>query len=342
MSNDDGNSRDSAHRYADLAARVLVPARRIARDVPAPEERERAIAALAGALATRPARVTRRRIVAGLGAAAVAVVALGLVQLGREGRVTARLNGGPMLAVGAVVRANPEQSVSLALSTGTRLRLLDAGRVTLAELGPRQRFVLDAGRLWAKVAPLARDHRFVITTPDAEIVVRGTAFEVAVLPEHPPCGGVTQVKVTEGLVTVRRGNQLWQVAAGRSWPEACAPASPPSSAKAVPSAAGMGDSAAKADLVEKADALAKAGSPPPRTRPLVPRPIASASSSSLLEQNDLFAAAMGARRRGDAAAARRTLDDLLARFPFGALADSARDELTALQRPSARAADQRP
>jgi hypothetical protein len=67
------------------------------------------------------------------------------------------------------------------------------------------------------------------------------------------------------------------------------------------------------------------GKAPARARDHVP-PALDAALSTLSQQNDLFAAAMDARRRGELDDARRRLDELLARFPFGALAEAARGE----------------
>jgi hypothetical protein len=72
MSDDDARLQDPAPRYAHLAAGILRPTRRREPDAPPPETREAAIAALASALGTRPGRVVRRRVVVGLGVAAVA------------------------------------------------------------------------------------------------------------------------------------------------------------------------------------------------------------------------------------------------------------------------------
>jgi TolA-binding protein len=55
----------------------------------------------------------------------------------------------------------------------------------------------------------------------------------------------------------------------------------------------------------------------------VPRP---ADPSTLAEQNDLFAAALSARRRGDLGEAVHWLDRLIARYPDGQLIESARAE----------------
>jgi hypothetical protein len=310
-------------RYARLAARLVVPARRLATGAADPGSREGAVAAVADALRARGRRRMRRRwMLAGAAVATVALLALGLAQLVRETAVTARLTGGPPLPAGSLVRADADRPVEVSLSTGTRLRLSGSGRLTLAELGPRQRLVLEAGRLWAKVAPLAPHHRFVIATPDAEIEVRGTSFEVAVLPERAGCQGMTDVHVAEGSVTVRRRDRMWLLAEGRRWVGDCpAEAEPP---KPQPSEAA-------APAVRPSFAV-PARQPSVTTRAQASR---APAPSTLREQNDLFAAAVKARQRGDLAAARRLLDDLLARFPFGALAESARSEVADLhERPA--------
>lgn len=55
-------------------------------------------------------------------------------------------------------------------------------------------------------------------------------------------------------------------------------------------------------------------------------------SSSLAEQNDLFARALSQERQGDTARALATLGDLAARFPRGPLAASARAEMERIRR----------
>ena len=132
------------------------------------------------------------------------------------------------------------------------------------------------------------------------------------------------MKVSEGLVTVRQGHHLWQVAAGEIWPAPCPPA----------------PQASSDEFAMNADAHATTGTPQHQTRSLASRDLAaiSGTASDLRQQNDLFAGAMAARRRGDVVAAQRGLDELVARFPLGALADTAREELAALKRPWNKAA----
>jgi hypothetical protein len=302
--------------YARRAAWVLEPPS----IEPGPGElgrRKQAVEALAAALQVRSRqRLRRRRLLAVGGAAALVLVAAGLLTtLSRTPVPAVQVEGGEALKAGSVVRATGGRSVGLALATGTRVRLADGGRLDLAELGARQRFVLRSGRFWANVAPLTAGGRFLVITPDAEVEVRGTVFEVVVVPPRPECdGAATEVRVVEGLVTVRRNGQQWQIPAGQVWPGDCRP---PASAPVPPVAAAP---ARPAELARPA-------------KPAVPRPLRPvAVGSTLAEQNQLFAAAMDARRRGDVAEARRRLDDLLVRFPFGALADSARRELARLPR----------
>src|SRR5205814_3434780 len=114
----------------------------------------------------------------------------------------------------------------VSLSTGTRLGLHRAGELELLALGPIQRFALRTGRLRASVARLAAGQRFLIATDDAEVEVKGTSFEVTVLP-RAACGARTRVRVFEGMVTVRSDQYELHVPAGVSWPPDCERPAPP-------------------------------------------------------------------------------------------------------------------
>jgi TolA-binding protein len=137
--------------------------------------------------------------------------------------------------------------------------------------------------------------------------VKGTRFEVAVVPSPSTCAPFvrTQVTVQEGVVAVRFGGGEVRLAAGSVWP-ACPPP-----ASAVPSPR------------HHVHAPRAAGAPLPDTGAPAPTP---ADPSTLAEQNDLFAAALSARQRGDHAEAIHRLDRLIARYPNGQLTDSARAE----------------
>jgi len=211
---------------------------------------------------------------------------------------------GDRIAAGDRVSVSGPGDVVLGLDTGTRLRVAAAARVRVIALGAAQRFDLETGALEAEVAKLRIGDRFLIATPDAEVEVRGTRFEVAVGSRPSPCAPNvrTQVTVHEGVVVVRSGAGEVRVAAGSAWPGCPEPASPARGAHPRPAR-------------------------PPATPPVASAaPLPATDPSTLAEQNDLFAAALAARRRGDTVEAIQWLDRLIARYPGGPLTDSARAE----------------
>ncbi len=213
---------------------------------------------------------------------------------------------GDRIAAGTSVRVAGAGHLLLALDTGTRLRVGASSVTRVTELGATQRFDLDSGTLEAEVAKLPIGGRFVIATADTEVEVRGTRFEVAVVPEPSLCAPFarTQVVVHEGVVAVRFGGGEVRLPAGSVWPTCPAAAgTPPPTRRARPAPA----------LAVAVPAAAVAA--PPRS-----------DSSTLAAQNDLFAAALAARRRGENAQAMRWLEQLIAHYPDGPLIESARAE----------------
>jgi len=332
--------REQSPRFARLAARVL--ARRAADDAAAAptelRDRTAAVTAIERALRARG----RRRIAPWLGwgvaAAAAALLWIGwrgthapsvapdvktaTVEVPHGSRLAITSVGagaasietdagvrvaatGDRIAAGARVSVSGPGDVLLGLDTGTRLRVAAAARMRVIALGAAQRFDLEAGTLEAEVAKLRIGDRFVVATPDAEVEVKGTRFEVVVRQEPAPCAPFvrTQVIVHEGVVAVRAGAADVRVPAGSVWPACPTPApSPVRAAHTRPSRA-------------PATPAAVSAAPLPATDP-----------STLAEQNDLFAAALAARRRGDTVEAIQWLDRLIARYPGGPLTDSARAE----------------
>jgi hypothetical protein len=327
-------------RHAELAAQVL--ARGAADDevgAATPLDRAASVAAIERALRARG----RRRLAPWLGWGVAAAAAAVLVPLGwRSLRSTepaavpgaaqsessaapkltvAAVDGagasietaggarpatrGARIAAGASVRVPGSGNLVLALDTGTRLRVGGSSRVRLTSLGASQRFDVDSGTLEADVAKVPLGGRFVIATGDAEVEVHGTRFEVAVVPAPSACAPFvrTQVMVQEGVVAVRFAGGEIRLAAGSVWP-ACPPAPAVHSAR---------------NHVHAPHATVA----PPAPATSVPRP---ADPSTLAEQNDLFAAALSARRRGDLGEAVHWLDRLIARYPDGQLIESARAE----------------
>jgi ferric-dicitrate binding protein FerR (iron transport regulator) len=220
-------------------------------------------------------------------------------RLGTETAAAVQERIGP----GALVRAPRDGHVVLALDTGTRLRVAAAGRARVVELGTMQRFDLESGSLEAAVAKLQPGHRFVVATPDAEVEVKGTRFELVVDGEVSRCEPTVRTRLTvqEGVVAVRHDGREVRVAAGAIWPNCSPPRAP--AARAAPAAV-------------------RARGAPRLTA--AERERAGADPSTLPEQNDLFAAAFAAHRRGNDDEAIRWLDRLVTRYPAGQLAESAR------------------
>jgi ferric-dicitrate binding protein FerR (iron transport regulator) len=314
-----------------------------------PAGRDAAIARIADALRARARTQRRRRAVVGLSLAAAIVVLLGggvlITQrshreagvatapenLGRlvdpTGAVTAlrdghteAVTGGARLPEGTELRTTGTTEASLDFDTGTHVTLGGASRVRLVEQSARKRFALEMGSFSAKVAKLRSDERFVVTTPDAEVEVRGTAFRVALVQGDPSCEGgtPTRLDVSEGVVVVTHAGSQIRVAAGEHWP-LCAVTAPAlrATGTAEPTALSpSGPATSTAKTVAKSVAVA-------------PRPteaVASTPSSRLAEQNDLFDEAMRSKRAGNGAVALVKLDRLLADYPGGPLAESAAAE----------------
>jgi hypothetical protein len=215
-----------------------------------------------------------------------------------------------------------------ALSTGAdgraELRLTD---LVLAEIGgsselsmvtptaSAHRVRLDRGRLHARVndRPSAAP-KLVVETPNVDVVVTGTVFQVDVTPGKAPMDFVTTVTVSKGRVVVRHGaRELAAVTAGQSW----------SSAAAV--------TAARAAEPEVPKAPAKTASRPGRTG--APANVRTVRPGTLAEENSLFQSAVDARNDGDDRGEAEHLAALLSRYPGSQLAGEARlERMRALQR----------
>lgn len=79
------------------------------------------------------------------------------------------------------------------------------------------------GTIWLEVETLGAEERFVVSTEDAEVEVRGTRFEVAARE-----GKLLRVSVQEGAVEVRHGGGSWLLHPGELWePEPAVVAEPP-------------------------------------------------------------------------------------------------------------------
>jgi hypothetical protein len=235
---------------------------------------------------------------------------------------------GMALPQGFRLVAPPAGEVRIAAPRGTTLTLEGGGEVAVKDATSIQRYELKEGAIRARVAKLITGERFIISTADAEIEVHGTAFRVAVVPVDPACGGgtITRVSVTEGVVSVRRDGTEVRVTPGHVWPEKCseAQAVAPAEPAAGPSArvrvrGGLARSNA-VHVTAPAVAEAPAEAPAPVETPAEAPPL---SKSELAAQNDMFASAVRAKRRGQGSQAVRILERFSREYPNSPLAESA-------------------
>jgi ferric-dicitrate binding protein FerR (iron transport regulator) len=308
------------------------PSDHVRRD--ADERRRRLVPHLRAHASREHGRVRRGRLVrrAALllgtmgGAAAVAVVfftgdlrpaAVGAPQIAvldgtlwlDEGEARRALRAGEASGVAAtdVLEAPAERETRVQLADTATLTLDAASRAgtivaaataAAADRGPAFEAVrLVRGRAHLKVRKLHGGQRFHVLTPDADVQVRGTEFDV----ELQPTG--TCVRVQEGLVAVySNGEHL--VGPGQTW-GACPPAVPPSTAPE-----------------------ARRPEPVLRRAPGASRP----TPSDLRAQNAIFKAALEADRAGRPVEAARLYRQLLARSPDGPLSAQARANLAIVSR----------
>ena len=221
------------------------------------------------------------------------------------------MTDGSILQPGSRIVAPPKRRAVLSFSSGTHLTVEGGGDITVIEAGDVQRFLLSSGSIDAHVAKLHAGQRWLVTTPDAEVEVRGTAFEVSIVPPDPSCGGGTRTRVSvrEGVVSVRAGDGEVRVHPGEAWPAGCRRAAALAAATTL-----------DAPIAAVSPTLA---TPSPAATSAAP---AVTSHSTLAEQNDAFARIVSLRQRGDMAGSAAEADRFIARFPASPLAESARVE----------------
>jgi hypothetical protein len=189
-------------------------------------------------------------------------------------------------------RVQLSDTATLTLDPASRAGTIVAQATPTADWAPAFEAVrLVRGRAHLKVRKLHGGQRFHVLTPDADVQVRGTEFDVELRPNG------TCVRVQEGLVAVYAGGEHL-VAPGQTWgcaePEAAAPAPAPRAEAHV------------------------------RHAPAAARP----TPSDLRAQNALFQAALEAQRDGHDSQAARLYRQLLAKSPDGPLSAKARANLS--------------
>lgn len=304
--------------------------------------RDRGISSIASAMVERRRRRATRRALGACAALAIATAALAPL-LPTRAREEAPARGGAPVASAGFVRAGVSGGRSC--PPGSRISASSAplsvrfGAITRLDLEPHseldytsrdatRRFRLLHGSVRLRVEKLAAGERFIVETPDAEIEVRGTFFEVSLAqPSNgASCASLTRVRTFEGAVEVRSVETQQVLAAGQDWSSTCSetPAQAASStpgrpgSSAVPKTAARGNSHAANAHAMPADAPARRE--PTADRASVEQPPA---GSALAAQNDLYAAAVAAKRGGSAEEAARLFGQLITRYPGGPLEESA-------------------
>jgi FecR protein len=235
---------------------------------------------------------------------------------------------GMALPQGFRLVAPPAGEVRIGAPRGTTLTLEGGGEVAVKDATNIQRYELKEGAIRARVAKLITGERFIIGTADAEVEVHGTAFRVAVVPVDPACGGgtITRVSVTEGVVSVRRDGTEVRVTPGHVWPEKCieSQAAAPAASAPAPSAHVRVRAHAKGTHVSAPAEPVVAEAPAEEPAPVeAPPPAPPLTKSELAAQNDLFASAVRAKRRGHGSQAVRIFERFSREYPNSPLTESA-------------------
>jgi hypothetical protein len=209
---------------------------------------------------------------------------------------------------------------SIALGESTELRVW---RPSAAE----ERFSLKRGRVDVSVEKTIETKRSVVVeTPDAEVVVRGTIFDVRVEPRKGST--ITRVHVTRGSVWVlAQGVQVALLTAGQSWSSAgSGDAESPPAPKAPAAAEQSVPTVSRLHSVAAATPTAKSEAGDVKETKNVSEARAPKRSGTLAEENRLFSAGVEARNRGDAAKAAELFAELLSTYPQSTLREVAQVE----------------
>jgi len=217
-----------------------------------------------------------------------------------------------LLASGAEVEIDPLSRVRLVRDrTGSN-------KSTTSVRDGNEAVVLGAGRVSLRVPKLGPQRSLAVQTPEAMVVVHGTAFSVErrIIPgETLPR---TTVGVTEGSVAVRHDGAEVMLHAGDHWSSGSLPAHEDEPERRL---------GAPMMAPTPATSRPRSNAQGQRTGGRVPKGAdAPEKSSSLAAENRLLQAAMAARQQGDVHRAMQLATELVTRFPASPLVEEARVE----------------
>jgi hypothetical protein len=301
--------------------------------------RERIVRLLGTSIAAEGRRARRRRALPWFAAAAAAVLALGGasaftwlhhheltspvasvperpsagearlvagdVSVRRNGEATT-LHAGDVLVGGEFVTTAAYSVAEIGIASG-RAELEGSSELEIvAPTASERRLRLGTGSVDVDLPrKLESGKHLIVETPDAEVMVIGTAFTVAVARDHGAAS--THVRVRRGTVWIMQGGKQRAVLrAGDEWtspvPATAAPSVEPPSAPQV------------------RPAVARGAREYPRRNVSAARVV---ESGTLREENRLFQSALTARNAGDAAGAADAFGTLLSRYPRSVLREQA-------------------
>lgn len=191
--------------------------------------------------------------------------------------------------------------------------------------GPDEVVTLASGALFVEVSPLKNGERFRIVTSDAEVEVRGTAFEVTA-----EDGRLVAVHVWHGKVEVRptTGGSV-VLGGGESWARPAITASTPPVVPTVPAGRPFGVAAdatpdATTRVTQRTDSTQATG---PRKVLTSPRPVTGIAPVQQDRQPDVgalaYQEAWSALRAGDPASAAKGFERAATIAPSSGLAEEA-------------------
>ncbi len=227
--------------------------------------------------------------------------------------------GAPVRLSGGDEVRTPADGSALAQTERSAIRIHGATQVDFFSPSlVEERIRVATGSVDLKVSKQPHSRRSVVVeTPNAEVVVRGTVFNVAV--ESEQGSPVTRVRVTEGAVWVLHAGERALVSTGEEWSSRAA------SQAAVATGTASGEGPLLAPSANAPAAISR-GAGTARRVAASDRPAAAAVSSTLSEQNGMYQAALDARNQGDDRRALELFAALLGRYPGGHFAQDAEIE----------------
>ncbi len=230
------------------------------------------------------------------------------------------------LAAGYGLRTE-QGSARLGFASGARARVSKQSSLQITRARDGEAFFLARGGVEVEVPKLDAKHGFFVQTPDVQVVVHGTLFNVTV--ESTEAGPRTHVGVMHGIVSVRHSGREVFLTAGQSWPPS--EAAPPPSAldRAEPERGDDRDAGLAEDDAEPEPRVSKARKSYTRPRRAPAREL---TSRELADQNQRFARAMTLKKNGAANEALLELGKIARRYPASPLSQELRVERLRLLR----------